>query len=371
MKICQVTSMHDWDDDRIYQRACLGLAQLNHEVHLVAQRNDKQPENSPVHFHWITPRTGGRRRILSSKEAVKLAITVGADIYHFHDPDLLPHVVKIKKALPNAKVIYDIHENYVSRFDSRGILSAFGGQFRSFEQSIINKIDGATVVSESMKDLFQKVTKPIEVVRNSVDVSRLMSLDLSDDSKFDVPTIYTSGSNSHARQCLQSVQAMGYMSKEVNYQMMFVGKYLGGIENELEVQAKSDNTFDKLKLEGMLPWAENFKRTKKASIGCVFYEDNANNRVGIPNRIFEYMFCGLPIVATNFPELVNVVEKAQCGILVDSSKPEEIAKAFTFLLKNPQEAVEMGKRGKEAINNEFGYHNDLKRMETFYSKLLN
>mgnify|MGYP005990284235 CR=1 FL=1 len=152
--------------------------------------------------------------------------------------------------------------------------------------------------------------------------------------------------------------------------MIFAGKYLGTIKEELSIQAENDGTFKYLDLQNMLPWEENFQRIARSSCGCVFYEDNSNNRVGIPNRIFEYMYCGLPILVSDFPELRNIVEKYKCGLVVNSEKPEEIAKAINKIFENPIEASKMGERGKRAIEQDLGYHVDLKKLEKLYLKIL-
>ena len=137
----------------------------------------------------------------------------------------------------------------------------------------------------------------------------------------------------------------------------------------MKEQAIADGTTKYLKIEGMLSWEDNFRRTAKAFLGCVFYADNSNNRVGIPNRLFEYMYCGIPVVATDFPELRNIINKTCCGILVNSEDPKDIANAFEYLLLHPEEAQAMGARGKQAINTDYGFHIDLKRLEDFYKTI--
>lgn len=362
--------MHSWDDDRIFQRACLGLAAAGHDVHLVVTRPEVVPDSEGVTFHWITPRSGFKRRWFSSKEAVKKAISIRADVYHFHDPDLLPHIDNIKLALPSSKVVYDIHENYTARFMAWGLPSFVGTAFRWYERRVISRIDGFSVVSDAMRVLFEGVNTPSVIIRNTADVNRLSSLDFSAVMPFEVPTIYTSGTNSHSRHCLQSVQALRYLiADSVDFCMMFAGKYLDGIDAELRAAAREGGTIDKLILEGMLPWEQNFLRTARAFCGCVFYADNANNRVGIPNRLFEYMFCGIPVVVSDFPELRNIVEKVGCGVIVNSESPESIAEGFRFLLSDHSRAKEMGARGKRAMETEYGYHVDLKATIEFYHSL--
>ena len=369
MRMCHISSMHDALDARIYQRACIGLVRLGHEVHFVVSKHNETIKNEGVEFHWIKNRQGWRRRWFSSIDAVNLAISVKADIYHFHDPDLLPHILKNKRKVPKAKIVYDIHENYQVRFQQWGFPAILGQFFQKYQIRKINQIDGFVTTTETMKKLFSGVSKPGVVIRNSVDTHRLSHIDIAEILPFEPPVIYTSGTHSHSRLVLQTVQSMKYLPKDLNFRMVFAGSYLPGIEEELIAQAKEDGTEGLLLIEEMLPWAENFRRTAKAMCGCVFYEDNLNNQVTLPNRVYEYMFCGIPIVVSDFPELRYIIDKANCGLIIKSEKPKDIAKAFEFLLRNPEKAVEMGNNGRKAVFGEFGYHVDLDNLIKFYSKL--
>jgi len=375
MKICHITSMHDWNDDRIYQRACLGLAREGLEVHLVATRPKELPVNTEVNFHWIKQRIGWKRRWYSSKEAIEKAIRVKADIYHFHDPDLLPHIVKLKNRVPYSRIVYDIHENYTARFGQWKYTKAFSTffvkKFRNYELKIISKIAGYTVTTQSMHELFKSTNKPWLEIRNTVDISRIKDIDLNKESKFVNPTVYTSGTNSDARNVMETVQALPLIIEEYpSVNMMFVGKYQDDLKNRINDFRIDFNLGARLIAEGMLPWKENFKRTAKAFCGCVFYENNVNNKVTLPNRLYEYMYCGLPVVATDFPELRKVINDTNCGILIDSDDPKAIAEGFIFLLNNPEEAKKMGERGKKAIEEKYGYHVDLKNTINLYKELI-
>ncbi len=359
--------MHNWNDDRIYQRACLGLANAGHEVHLVATQQDKSPPGSLVRFHWLKPRKGWKRRWYSSREAVDKAKKINADVFHFHDPELLLHIKKLKLKFPESKVFYDIHENYCVRFKMWGLPAFVGRLFRIFELFIIRRLDGYTITTQSMQELFKSSNKPSCIINNSVNISRLEKLNINDTQFTYPPIIYTSGTHSHARNCIETIRAMRYMNKEIPFQMIFGGKYDSDIDQEMKAQATADGTINYLKLEGMLPWEVNFERTSEAFLGCVIYADNSNNRVALPNRLFEYMYCGIPVVATDFPELRNIINKTRCGILVNSEDPEDIARAFEYLLLHPEEAQAMGARGKQAIYTDYGFHVDLKRLEVFYN----
>jgi len=376
MRICHLTSMHDWDDDRIYQRACLGLARAGNEVHLVATEGlGNRPVNSDVQFHWIKYRSGWKRRWYSSKEAVQLSIETGASIFHFHDPDLLPHIKKIKLNLPHAKIVYDIHENYETRFYQwkfipnflRGTLAKW---FRSFEILIIKSIDGYSTVSKSLVQLFTSTQKPSLIIRNTVDVHRLKEVDLNQ-KKYPYPVIYTSGTHSHDRNILNTVRALSeIVSDYPKIKVMFAGRYLRSAKQDLQEVANDLNLSDNVLIEGMLPWTENFTRTARAFCGCVFYKRNANNQVTIPNRIYEYMYSGIPVVASDYPELRRIVESANCGVLVNADDPKSIGEGIYKLLAQPELASELGRNGKKAIEGLYGYHIDMESTINFYRNLI-
>ena len=372
-RICHITSMHDWDDDRIFQRACAGLARKGFEVHLVAMAGPDQEiaefQKLGVTVHLVPRLQGVSRRWKGSRAVVKLAASLNADIYQFHDPDLLPHINPLKSG--KSALVYDIHENYAGRFADWGLPAFLGSWFRKYELTKINGLDGITVVSSSMKHLFSGSNTPVEITRNSTDIERLRGINLNYHVEKNHIEIITSGSHSHARNCLQTVQSIPHLNalSQTKVRFRFAGRYLQSIEEEMRQVSLADETSEQLILDGMLPWEENFSRLAAADVGCVFYEDNPNNRVGIPNRLFEYMYCGLPVAVSDFPELRNIVESADCGVVVNSEDPSDIARGLAQIIADPQRARQMGANGKKAIEEVYGYHVDLENLVKFYQRI--
>ncbi|RFQ09411.1 glycosyltransferase, partial [Pseudomonas sp. ATCC 13867] len=76
----------------------------------------------------------------------------------------------------------------------------------------------------------------------------------------------------------------------------------------------------------------------------------ANNHINAqPNKLFEYMAAGIPLIASDFRLWREIVKKYDCGILVDPESPEHIANAVLEILENPQRSTEMGANGKRAV----------------------
>ena len=371
LKICEISSMHPWADDRVFERACTGFAREGHDVTYIVTHKGS-PKINGVKFKGIKPRTGISRRLISSFEATIMALKTDADVYHFHDPDLLPFILILK--LFGKKVIYDIHENYIVRFQQWGMpwltIKVLTFLFRALENNVIRFLDGIIVTTQTMGDMFQRYARQTLVVRNVVDVDRLKGVNL-DEPKYPYPDLLISGTNSPARNCREAVMALKFLKdKAPEAKLRFVGNYdPEGYAEDLKTLAKEIGVEENLILEGMVPWGKNFERVARSRIGCVFYEHNDNNQVTTPNRLYEYMFCGIPILAEDFPELRKVVEEIDCGVLVNSSSPESIAEGAMKLLNDPERAKQMGQNGRKAVLEKYNFQHEMDAMIDMFSKL--
>ena len=126
---------------------------------------------------------------------------------------------------------------------------------------------------------------------------------------------------------------------------------------------------ENVSLQGMLPYLDNFKRISSAHIGCVFYEDNLNNRIGLPNRAFEYMYCNLAILGDDFEEIRRLVMETDCGIIVDSKNAESTANAIENLVKNPDLIKQYAQKGKKAVESKYNFENAANEMVQLYVRI--
>lgn len=373
LTICYITSMHDWNDDRIFERAASGLASLGHKVYFVAPA-DKDFEAEGVQILAIPKRDRKGKHLYGPREAFNRMKEVKADVYHFHNPNMMPLMKGWAKK--GHKVFIDIHENYEARVDAlplpeflRKILVR---QYRKRENRLCSHYAGITVVTQTMRDKLASSGTPVLVVDNVPYLKKLSHVKLAEE-KWEQPTIITSGTHSEARNCMKAVEALPAIVKAVpNVKMLFVGRFQPpGYENELVKRATELGVAESLEIEGMLPWLENFTRISKAHVGCVFYNDNLNNRVTLPNRLYEYMYCGLAVLGEDFPEVRRVLNETGCGYTVNSLNPESIAKSAIKLLKDKGTLHEMSNRAKQAVHNQYNFENALKSLNEFYLSALN
>ena len=81
------------------------------------------------------------------------------------------------------------------------------------------------------------------------------------------------------------------------------------------------------------------------------------------------MAAGIPVIASDFPLWKSIVEKHVCGICVNSLDPKAIANAINYLLSHEEDAKQMGMNGRKAIETEYNWKNEEKKLISFYKQL--
>jgi len=88
-----------------------------------------------------------------------------------------------------------------------------------------------------------------------------------------------------------------------------------------------------------------------------------------PNKFFEYMLAGLPVLASNFPDVSAHIEKERCGMVCDPNSPEEIASAILWLYEHPDEARAMGERGRVGVLSKYNWEAAIVKLIEAYERL--
>lgn len=374
MKISHLSSMHEWNDDRIFQRNCIGLAKKNIDVSYVVSYDKEKDFINGVEIVGIKKRKGIKRRIFSSYEVYKKGLMINADIYHFHDPDLIPFMYLY--LFKGKKVIFDIHENYLSRIDSaiklKLIKKFLFKIWRGIEINFIKKSNSGIVTTDTMKTLYEKANTDILTVSNTVYLDALKDIELDGIKKNNQFTVFVSGTHSKQRNCENIVNAFKIVVKRFpDVKLIFIGRYHPvSFKNKLSELIKNLGLTENVFLNDMVPWEENFKRLSTGHIGLVFYEDNLNNRVTIPNRLFEYMYCNLAVIGDAYPEIINIIKETKCGLIADSNNIKTISEKIIYLIENPDIMQIMSENGKKAVMNKYNYEFILENLINYYNKLL-
>ena len=148
----------------------------------------------------------------------------------------------------------------------------------------------------------------------------------------------------------------------------------GGIE---KTDGATTNRIKRLKEIGKLidlEWVEysqTGKTLENADIGICLLEDHPNYLTAAPNKVFNYMYAGLPIIADNYPGIATILKEHKCGILLNDHSCGTLIKSIKYLINNPDIAVKIGEEGKKAILNKFAWEIEGCKLVSLYSELMN
>jgi len=369
IKVCILTSVHEAFNIRIFFKEALTLARAGYDVSLIAPHEKDETKDGINIIHLDKKENRLFRFISTFTELLPKALKQKADIYHFHDPELIP-VCLLLKLLTIAKIIYDIHENIPKQILSKPWIAPFLRKpisivFMLFQPAIMNCFD-RNIFAWSEPNQQLMTNNKTAVIANYpryelYDVQKHLSR-----TKNGFTLIYCGGLT-EVRGIREIVKSLGYIDLNLDLRL----KLIGGFGNKsFENEIKSFPEWNKINYLGTIQYTETIDHYLEADTGLICVWPVPHNLISTPNKLFEYMAAGLPVIASNFPLWKEIVEGNRCGICVNPLDPKEIASAIKYLIKHPEEALEMGKNGRKAVEEKYNWENESKKLIELYKDLL-
>lgn len=364
-KICHFSTVHPSYDIRVFHRECKSLTKAGYSVTLIASHEGSEDVDG-VRIVPL-PKAGGRvQRIFgSTARMLRLALKQNADVYHFHDPELI--LVGLILKMHGKKVIYDVHEDYPKSILSKSYLPKRSRKFLSFtlnllEKSISRYFDLVVVATDRIQQNFSN--RRSVVIHNYPFAFNLGERKERNNSSFKI--IYP-GPLCEIRGIGQILKALESMGRN-NVELILIGDFT---DADFEAHVRSLEIWSKVKYMGVLPHSDVMERLLEADLGIECSLPVPNYLHAESNKIFEYMAAGLPVLCSNLPRIQEIVEGSQCGICVDPLDVRGIADNIEFLSANPDIRKSMGDNGRKAALGEYNWNKDAKKLVGAYARLLN
>jgi len=119
-----------------------------------------------------------------------------------------------------------------------------------------------------------------------------------------------------------------------------------------------------------MPYEKVNDAINKCHAGLILFRDTINNRMaGPPNKLFNYMNAGLPVLSVDFPEMRAIIMEAECGVLIQDQGVEAIVSAIEGLLANPENLKRMCKNGQRAVRERYSWEIMEKKLLLNYERL--
>ena len=369
-KVCILTSVHIPFDGRIFHKEAKSLAKAGYDVVLIA-RHDKAETVDGVR---IVPLPEPKHRLQRMTTVLwrlfRLAIREKADVYHFHDPELMTVGLLLK--LYRKKVIWDVHEHYPNSimdkfWISKGLRRITSRFFDLFERAVVRFFDYVIYTTPFVGARYEKLrvrSGPIE----NYPIVELSETFARDPQK----RIIYLGGMSRTRGLIEVVEAFSLVVRQhPDWELYLVGSSRpASFEGELRALAKERGIEANVKFIAWVPYEEKERLSARAAMGIITYLPYANNTSCLPNKLFDYMLVGLPVIASNFPLYREVVEPYQCGLIVAPDKPGSIAEAMTHLIEHPEEAHQMGDNGRRAVRERYNWEQESTKLLRIYEAVL-
>lgn len=367
IKVCHMTSAHAPGDVRIFHKECVSLGKAGYQVYLV-QRGESY-EASGVHVIGVGQPSGGRlaRMTAFSKKVYETARALDADIYHFHDPELLPYGHKLKKL--GKIVIFDSHEIYEIQMRKKPYLPDWAAAlmamvYTHYERYVVHRLDGAVVPClRADKPFFGGAARRLVTVDNTPKLEELYDRYDPESSRDSRQVCYVGGLT-EARGITVSIQA----AHAAGCRLALAGLFSpAGYEARLRAMPE----FSCVDYRGMLDREEITALLNASGIGLCLMARGAqfDCATNFNVKTYEYMAMGIPVILSCNAFNRKLLDKWNFGICVDPGNVEEITGAIRYLLDHPEEARRMGENGRRAVKEAFNWNVEEAKLLELYAEL--
>lgn len=369
-------------DDRIYYKETLSLlSKLGGDIVVVASGDVPEGIQVPAGVEFLSL---GKWHSLWSRfslipKAAMAVLRMDPEVCHLHDFELL-FVVPFLRLFSKCKIIYDDHEVYYDMALESNKLPGFLRRVAAIVVDISERIlsrcaHHVITPTEGLSERFRNFHKNVTTIYN-YPRTELFCPDndkvarLKQRYKDRVPILYQ-GTISEDRGLFSMIEAMQIMKAEKpEIILLLLGAIDEGLFDKVEKRIETLNIRGSVDIIGLVPHEEVVNYMAVSRVGLVPLFPTRRYVKGIPNKQFEYMACGLPVLGGDLPLISSYINTAGCGKIVDSTNPADLAAGVVEILKDETEWKRMSEAGKRAAGENWNWNAMEKRLFLIYEELL-
>lgn len=310
------------------------------------------------------PKTKIHRIIFSQAQMFFKLIKTKSDIYHFHDPELIFTGLMLR--VMGRKVIFDIHEDFPGQLQSkvylnRPTLLMLSKLYALFEAVSIKFFSYNITVNETIQKRLQRSTKRVEVIYNYPIISEFINIEHNWLSK--ERTICYVGGVTRIRGLKSLVEA----TKFSNTKLLLGGSF---DEKKFEEELKSLPEWkSNVTYFGQVTREQMFDIFKKSNLGIIPFLPEPNHVNATPNKFFEYLSAGLPIVISNFEKWQIFINKHEVGKTFNPGDSEDLGRAINVLLSDLNSLKTMSDKSRTLVIEKRNWDNEYAKIKKLYQQI--
>lgn len=319
--VAHVSSAHPWTDNRVHLRESASTAS-RYRTLLVAVDSPTTVSETGVTVVTIPRRPRLRRVFVSTLQVVILAAASGAKVVHMHDPELVWGIPFLR--LLGRKVIFDAHEDLPDQFRNRHYLpESLHGITRVLAHAVIAVASLSDHIIAATTHVGSRYpTRKTSVVHNFPRL-RVAELDLAPIDARPMRATYI-GAVSENRGSETMRLAVDQPDFPSGWQLHLAGPFRPPrlADSFVDVEAAGRTV-----VHGVLSPEVARDLLLESRVGIVVLQPTDAYRHALPTKMFEYMAAGIPVIASDFPVWVDLLDEFDCATFITPDDPQALAEA--------------------------------------------
>lgn len=315
-----------------------------------------------------------------AKQVLKIFENESYDAIHFHDLYLFGAASILKKRL-RVKFIGDLHENYIdvlkdykwsTTFPNKLLISF--SKWERKEKEWLQLFDKIIVVNEGMRD--KNIEKGVEaskiiVISNSIDTT------IFDDYIIDkniiqcfqeyFTLVYVGGfvSNRGLDHVIKGMSKLKNLKLKIRLLLVGDGEMMGSLRD----LAKKLDVEDVVFFEGWQSQEKIKSYLEASDVGLVPFKRTPQTDNSSSNKLYQYMYCDLPILATNCISVKKLVNEEKCGLIYEEDNVNQFTWNVIRLYENKTLRAQLAKNGRTAVKEKYNWSIDAEKLLKLYKSL--
>jgi glycosyltransferase involved in cell wall biosynthesis len=330
-------------------------------------------EASEFHGSSWNERISRSSRIRRIWLALRAALAEEADIYHFHDPELISLGLALKLLRPSKAVVYDVHEDYPSMMLEKYWLPRPLRPLISRGARVANTVaalclDGIVTADPGVQNDFQKIAGEKTLVYYNFPAPELFKPSLNGAPKLDLVYI---GGMSERTGIFVLLEALVLLSKRGLRPSVGLAGYTDGEKGRLSIEEaiRSKGLESQVHLRGRMLHTEVPAWIRSGRVGLVMLQPIPKFMKNIPSKMFEYWACGRAVIASDLPPIRPFFSDRKNGLLFSPTEPESLAAAIQHTVEHPAETEEMGRLAYGQVCKDWNNDTQIDGLIRFYEKI--
>ncbi|SFR90123.1 Glycosyltransferase involved in cell wall bisynthesis [Halomicrobium zhouii] len=372
--VAHISTVHQVGDPRIFHKEAHSLAEAGYDVSYFVH-TDANEWRDEIRIQSLGTADTRIERWRSIPRLYRMAVGHEADVYHFHDPELIPVGLALSLRT-DAAVVYDAHENYGRKILSRDwiprpIRSPLARAFPTIQNAVARRFDAVVAATEWIAESFQESgLERVVTVRN---FPRTRSISLPSDPPVERThehvLVYV-GNRTRKRGLLKMAAILrGLRERGFDVCLWILGPP-GPDRDERAFRQYVDayGLTEDVQSFGWIDYEDIFGYLDAADVGLALLDPEDSEGL-IPTKLFEYMYVNVPVVASDIEGTQRYLPD-DCGVRVQFDDEQQQIEAVAELLEaDPADESRTGTNGRQRVQARFSWEAEEERLLQLYESI--